>query len=422
MNKLLKISKLCVFLALLSLGQSLHAQPNFQPGFLVLPQGDSVFGLIDYRLWDKSPTQIVFKAGENGAVQVYKPLGLKSFGVANELYISAVVKNELTPLSTNRAREKSELVYRTDTAFLRVLYRGEKSLFFYRNPEGRDNLYIEKDGEPELLVYKKYLKKDYGRLVLGENRTFAGQLTVYLQECPTISAQLTDREYIWEIIADVFKNYYECTAKTPEYVFQHKRPIIPKWGVAGGAGIADIRFKGEQFLDPYLVDGEFNRPLTTCGGVFLDLLLPRSLRHFSVINELMFATYRVTGTYRSEVSPTIVTEFNTEIGLSYLKLNNMIRYRRTMGALSVFGNAGISNGMVVASTNYLEIINPLFTREDEALEKVRPLEFGFLAGGGVRAGRLQLELRYERGDGMARTDEMRTVASRYFVLLGFYLN
>ena len=55
----------------------LVAQNNYQPGFVVENNGDTVKGSIDYKRWDRSPTKITFKSVTQS--KVYAPLDIKVF-------------------------------------------------------------------------------------------------------------------------------------------------------------------------------------------------------------------------------------------------------------------------------------------------------------------------------------------------------
>ena len=93
----------------------LVAQNNYQPGFVVENNGDTVKGSIDYKRWDRSPTKISFKSVTQS--KVYSPLDITSFKVANEIYISAIVDVDRSPHKIAEADNSPNPIYEKDTVF-----------------------------------------------------------------------------------------------------------------------------------------------------------------------------------------------------------------------------------------------------------------------------------------------------------------
>jgi len=83
----------------------------------------------------------------------------------------------------------------TATTFLQTIIKGKKSLYFYRNKIGKDQFYIRQDSGYNLLVYKKYFKIQDGEKGIAANNKFLGQLSFYLQECPSIQSKLKSTVY-----------------------------------------------------------------------------------------------------------------------------------------------------------------------------------------------------------------------------------
>jgi len=87
-----------------------------------------------------------------------------------------------------------------DTVFLQTMIQGIKSLYHYKDSDGKDNLYIKQNECFDLLVYKKYLKIYEGASVVLENKKYTGQLTVYLQDCQQILSKIYSTAYQKNII------------------------------------------------------------------------------------------------------------------------------------------------------------------------------------------------------------------------------
>ena len=74
--------------------------------------------------------------------------------------------------------------YIKDTVFLQTLYRGEKSLFHFKDENAKPHFYIMDNGYQHL-VYKEYIisvyRFDNFEKRIAENLKYKGQLTLYLK-------------------------------------------------------------------------------------------------------------------------------------------------------------------------------------------------------------------------------------------------
>jgi len=136
--------------------QELSAQSNFLPGKIVTNTGDSISGYINYRNWAHNPDKIYFKRNKQADQTIYTPASISAFFVNNELYESAVVQKEISPRSASNANDFPDFVLETDTAFVQVLTKGRKSLYYYRPYGQAPNFYISQGDSLQLLLFKKY--------------------------------------------------------------------------------------------------------------------------------------------------------------------------------------------------------------------------------------------------------------------------
>src|SRR5688572_12361665 len=151
----------------------LVAQGNYQPGFVVENNGDTVKGSIDYKRWDRSPTKITFKSVTQSIV--YSPLDIKSFTVTNEVYISAIVDVDRSPFKITELDNSPNPSYEKDTVFLQSLIQGEKSLLHLKDESAKNHFYIVDNGSFVPLVYKQYtIETKESSKALTENLAYKG--------------------------------------------------------------------------------------------------------------------------------------------------------------------------------------------------------------------------------------------------------
>jgi hypothetical protein len=171
-----------------------YGQENFVPGRIIELNGDTLRGDIDYRNWQRNPKTIIFRNEIANIHRTYKPLDIRGFMIEDELYESAIVDIETSPVPTSRLKPDPELHLVNDTTFLRAIIRGTKSLYYLNDRTGKSHFYI-KDSTFILLIYKRYIKVVEGRQGVAENRSFLGQLIIYLENCPGIQNKIKKTGY-----------------------------------------------------------------------------------------------------------------------------------------------------------------------------------------------------------------------------------
>jgi hypothetical protein len=406
-------------LLLLVLAETSVGQENFLPGFLVSLKGDTIKGLVDYRNWDRNPEKISFKETAAGITSEYYPLQIKSFVVLDESYESAVVQTETSSDDTKFLSHDKNLEIVSDTTFLQVIVRGKKSLYYYKTREGKENFYIWQDSSFQLLIYKKYLKNQDDGTVIAENLTYNGQLTIYLQGCEGIQKRLSEVRYQKNSLEDIFLFYYSCTR---ENIYFHKKTekTTVRFGALAGVSVTVLKFYGD-FI--YLVEAGYQPSFSFSGGLFMDIIFPRSQGKWSVNNELLFTSYNVDGKYEHYFHANRYTTTYTTLGYSYLKINNMLRFKYPVGKFFLYINAGISNGMAIVEKNYAKEESWLFEQyrveEARAIDDTRKWELGYVLGIGAKFRKFSFEARYEGANGMSEYKYLKSSTYRIYTLFGY---
>ena len=115
-NKILFI----LFFGILFL-QNIFAQKNYVEGHIVTFENDTLSGFIDYQNWKKNPTLILFKNSKMSAPVIYSPKEINGFEVGDEIYISASVKIETSPIKLKELTDHKEFSFTSDKVFLQTL-------------------------------------------------------------------------------------------------------------------------------------------------------------------------------------------------------------------------------------------------------------------------------------------------------------
>lgn len=401
--------------------QTAYSQENFLPGYIVPFKGDTVHGFIDYRNWDRNPDKIFFKEKNSDNKVYYTPNEIKAFHVLDEVYVSAIVETEVTPDNTNDLLTNKELKIKIDTAFLQTMINGTKSLYFYQNISGKAQFYIMQGGVYDLLIHKRYLLDLKETTLIAENKKYVGQLTYYLQDCPTIQSIINETKYNKESLENLFQRYYNETRSGMK--FQKKTEKYPiEYGILAGMSSTSLKFSDSK--NPELSYAKYSRHSENfMAGLFLDLVLARNNGKISICNELTYSSYKINGYYNSAENESVYTNTSTTFGYSYLKMINMLRYKYPIGNLFIYVNFGLSNGYVIKEENFKKTESQFYSthtvEENKALDKTKKLEQGFVFGLGTKYKKFSFEIRGEKGNGFSDDLYLSVKSTRYYYLLGY---
>ncbi len=407
------------------------SQENFIAGYIINLKGDTINGYIDYRNWNINPHKISFVEKIGNKPKVYNPLDIIEFIVLDENYVSGIVETEISSVDISRLLLDPSLHLKKDTTFLQTLFKGNKHLYYYNNADSRENFYIKNDEHFELLVYKKYSKRfqeEYqgtsfekmGKTVIMENLKYIGQLKIYFNDCLNLTPKIQNTKYNKLSLEKLFSDYYDCSNSKP--IFQKKvEKITFDIGILAGASISSLEFSGENYN--YLINANFKGSANFSAGLFFEAILPRHQYKWSVNNELLFTSYSFKSYYEDYTSENQYTLSTTEINFSYLKLNNLVRYKYPVNNFNAFINIGISNGLIIHETNRLKADTKYYSIEtstnDKAIPESQKYEFGYIFGLGTKHKKLSFEIRYEHGNGMYNNKSVKSSTKRFYFLLGY---
>lgn len=429
MNSINILKKLSLLFIILFTFELTYSQENYLSGYIIKLNGDTLHGYVDYRNWDINPNKISFKSMLFDEKSIYTPTNIKEFGVKNEVYESGNIEFETSLNNTNDLSRSSILVFEKDQIFLQTLIKGNKSLYLYKNKYNRkEQFYIKKDSTFVLLMYKKYLKiipYQSGvpeNIIVSENKKYIGQLSLYFQDCPRVYSKIANTEYNLKSLVNLFNLYYDYTQSDISYQ-KKKEKLSLETGLF--VGISETSLKFAYKFSPYLDKSKYNLSTDLTTGFFVNIKLPRNQGRWSIYNEFMYSSYKINGYYKDS-SNYVHDTYNSTIGYSYIKMNNLFRYKFPINQSYIYLNAGISNGFAFSEINYLNKERVLFGvstfNEGKAIEESKRYEIGYLVGlGAIFNNKYSLEFRFELGNGMSANQGLNSFVNRYFLLFAYKL-
>jgi len=275
----------------MTISLSVFSQENFIPGYIIQQNGDTVKGLVDYRNWEKNPTQISFKDIKTSGLKEYKPLEIIAFSVLDETYKSAIVKVDQSNIKYGISSDPV-FEFRTDTAFVLTIIQGSKSLYYYCDRNRQNNFYIFNNSQYELLEFKEFNRIHEGHLFHEMNNRYIGQLKFYFQDCHMKESKFKNLSYTRGSIEKLF-NYYYSQMKPEVLSIKKKEKIKIEVGVVGGLCMTGIVFTGtsEFTAFDYITKVKLNKDFSPTGGVSLNIVFPRNNGKWSLYNELLYNSY-----------------------------------------------------------------------------------------------------------------------------------
>jgi len=416
---------ICTFLLIVFSG---YSQQNYLPGKILKLNGDTLHGFINYQNWDKNPLNVYFRSDMDQEPNIFSPREIQSFVVANEIYRTATVTVNEGFYKTSDLGYSTDISFRTETVFLQTLIRGAKSLYYFKDSEGREQFYVELDAKLELLVYHKYLKdlhntgNSTNSNSIAEDKRYVGQLSFYLKDCPDIQTQLRYLNYGKQSLVKLFRHYYECKDSNADFV-KKSDETKADYGVFAGLSITMLNFEGYQDYYDELANSDFPVSYNPAFGIFLNKKLSRNMGKFSLHNELFFSGYKTDAFYQDFMHENRYENNYMTFGGFFIKLNNMLQYDIPVKSISLMMRLGITNGWNINETNQ-KIVESVFystttTTISPAIDETRIYAIGILGGIGANYKRCSFDIRYEQNSGMSDLPTVKSSVRTLYFLVGY---
>lgn len=421
MKNLYKLITLCIAVVF---SVPATAQSDYKPGYVVMPQGDTLRGQVSYRT-DLSGKTIGFKKDGQSATASYTANDLSGYGFPGD-------RNYRTRTLDHADTLAAEYV------FMQELVRGTVSLFVYKG-----TYFVEKKDNPNKL-HKLYITKEeyvnqYGVTAQRDINHHVRILNTLMLDCFAMLSKVERVRLAEKSLVDLVREYNSCAgdAQNQTTFKESKKWFAIRPGVVAGMSHTSVDFsaKDERYL--HLEHAEFNTNTHPTFGVSLLLYSPRINQNASLLLEGRYAQNKF------EADPSyrwFDAYYDNEISfdLSAFKLSTAFRYDFSGKKVQPFVNAGVFHNFMqrreYKHTQYFrqtENSTPARRDRDDA-GFVANVQKGFMIGAGsylnINKRRLSLEARYEHGldlhkqDVMSKTGQSLDSGTKTVsVLLGLYL-
>ena len=411
-------------IALVLIQFSLFSQ-HLTKGYIVTNAGDTLRGEINDKNWRKNPDHVLFlKEGASKTV-TYKPLEIKAFSVANDLYVSKMVSFDISDNDLNYLTESSpDPIMQTDAVFLSAYVLGKASLYYLNDANGKSHFFIEKDTTIQELIHNQYRKMVDGASFVVESNRYQQQLLVNMGDCPNIFSAITTISFTGPSFSKLFETYNSCKNATATFVKKHEKvKCVPS--LLLGATMTELVFRSDvnKYEQIELIqNANFKPSINVTGGAAFNVLFPRNHQSWSLYNELLYTNYKATKTFDNNNDLDNPNTTTYILNLDYLKLTTLIRYQYPGKIIKPYFNIGVTNAYAINYQYKKMVIDALYGFHREYSEGVMPIrkyEQGLTTGIGLAYKQYAVELRYERGNGISNAVGVDSRTNSYYCLLGY---
>ncbi len=414
---------ICLSIIFLFSTAHLSAQRQFVSCYVVTTENDTIRGKVEYYNQTDNPKTIKLISA-SGVERTFSSKEISSAGIGEKRFVPAQVMREVSPIQVAYLSKDPNPKMVHDHVFLEVVYSGLKSLYYHQDNQGHVNFYIESEGKYINLLYKQYIAdSESSSSAIHENNKYLGQLSYYLNDCPSISSKLSDVEYNREDLFKVFAQYSKCV----DAPISSKNKEITKdrslfFSAFMGGVFTSVAFDGTSTFD-FMEDFNNESSLDYTFGLGVELPLRKRRSKWYLRNELAYYSFAVDVENERIFSPSDRVESRSELGFSYLKFTPMFKYLYQFDQFAVFGNIGVTFGKVLAEKNRkVETTtspSSVVVRESKILRHTANLESGTVIGLGINYKKISIELRAEGTSGMSNYSDLSGKSFRQYLIFAY---
>jgi len=362
--------KTLTILLFIILGNYCFGQNDWNSGYIINNQKDTIYGLIDNRNSTSNSKQCYFKKKEQEKIQIYTPQELLGYRFDDgRFYISKkTVGSEVPPV------------------FLEFLFQG--AINIYHTRDDTDRYFVEKDSMLYELKNTEVLKRFYGTEAYNENlysvnliekKEYIGLLSSLLNDAE-IQPDIIKCELKTESLIKIAKKYHEKVCKNGKCLV-YERAIKPPYlskGIHTGVSLNTINF-GDEIISNYGFAGllgfrlELENALAWNENlsVMLDFTLQRfsnyKLRVYDNNNHnIEYNNIKYTLNNNAEFVMTNRHSLNVDIKTIVLKIPFTINYTFSKGKIKPYIGTGIDN-MFILNQNDNLIYNSFYNRFNKSI-------------------------------------------------------
>ena len=255
----------------------LCAQGNYEPGYIITNQQDTVTGWINYRTEKNNQKQCEFKPDLKHETMIYLPEDIAGYRFTDngKYYVSREIQ----------LNEKPQKV------FLEFLVEGMMNLYYYEDVIVY-YFFENQEGKMEI-VSRKPERIDEEKRIVRKDNAYIGQVRYLFRDYQPIAQKANNLKFDQKSMIGVVKEYHKAVCTTGEscIIFQNERPdekaVKCKISIYGGLQQSKYTFSSET-SNKVRIESNVSPVL----GVQVNLLNPRWSKSFSIQLDASLSQFR----------------------------------------------------------------------------------------------------------------------------------
>jgi hypothetical protein len=385
-----------IFILLLALTSGLHAQSNWQPGYII-KDGQKIEGEIDDREWPYFIESFRFRPSSGAEVAVYAPSDGVDFGVGNRRFEAKEVSYITNSRELDKISRDTLLERETSIAFLRQYYDGELSLYQFVDPLEKRHFYVQRgDQALEYLEYELRLREQTDKEIVRYLNNYKSQLASSLVDCPTVLAQVSDSDYNLKDLRKLVNSWYKCQQVEPKYVGKVSQGEISFGGLAAFLQTTPI---GQDSETGEVSNEAHSGPALGVGARYV---FPGAREKYALKMEALYHSFTDAARLQTRAESSSTSIIRREFSASVVQVHLLAEVFLLTGRTSVYVEGGVAASFLLDSDQSQSQITiaPDGTQssinQDLNARVNMTNELGWLAGLGVRRGPFQVGVRASR--------------------------
>ncbi|WP_035653316.1 hypothetical protein [Flavobacterium sp. ASV13] len=271
---------------------AINAQISFEKGYFISNDGTKTECFIKNIDWYNNPIDFKYKINLNDSDSKTETIkSITEFGIENNVtYKRASVKidessNKLDNLSTNK-----NPIWKDDTVFLKVLIKGDATLYQYVNGDMMRFFYETKERPLEQLVYKEYfIVNDNGGKTTDVNTFYKQQLYNNAKSETTTLNEIKKLEYKKEQLVKYFIKYNYLDANTVKQNSSNETKSIYLLKIMAGISSQSLSINSSQ--PSGYTNAKYDNKISPKFGIEGEYILPVNKNKWSIFMNLTYQKY-----------------------------------------------------------------------------------------------------------------------------------
>ncbi len=236
-----------------------QAQTNFEPGYIINNERDTIQGEINFN-WVTKPGELTFRIAGNDDER-FTPVNLKGFKIKNgDYYQSLTVDVDISPTNPDQLLKMGEDKFEEQSFFAKVLLLGSANMFqSFDQERGRYHYFLENsksDGPIELISSIRSVSASQATRQPNASSAFKavdkykGQLTFLLGDCPEVMGSIHGLSQLTEKgVTAIVRTYNGCNNNVSTY----SKPKVARgskalFGLFLGGQLFDVELENSRIL------------------------------------------------------------------------------------------------------------------------------------------------------------------------------